>query len=227
MRDGRTWNGIRLLIVALVLSLVWKILYFPVWSIERGLSMHTLLSFVTVPSLSFVLGRLGPAAVIIGVLGVYLIERGRRGPTHGLVSWWDRERVAIASGGGAMSLGILVSIVGVDIGVWFLGTMGSGIAVLAAVGLYLFWTAERIAGTSVRELGFAAFIFAGASAALGLLTVRLLFPPISPRLVLDPFLTQAGAVLGAASLALWIVIYSRMLLGARGFLESVALPSEA
>src|SRR2546423_14913529 len=59
--------GIRLVLVALVLGLVWKFLYFPVWS-ASGAAMPILLAFITMELLEFVLVHVGPSAFIVGVV---------------------------------------------------------------------------------------------------------------------------------------------------------------
>ncbi|TMA02219.1 MAG: hypothetical protein E6J92_05490, partial [Methanobacteriota archaeon] len=70
-RDLLEFWGIRLVLVALVFGLVWKFLYFPVWS-ASGADMRILLAFIVVEPLEFVVARVGPAAWIIGGVGAYL-----------------------------------------------------------------------------------------------------------------------------------------------------------
>ena len=69
---GGTW----LLLVALGLGLLGKLMYFPIWTADRGLSMRILLSYVTVEPVSFILERLLPGAGIIGLAAIALIEAG-------------------------------------------------------------------------------------------------------------------------------------------------------
>src|SRR5437773_7005423 len=93
-RAPEIW-GIWLILVALVLGLVWRLMYFPIWTTEHeyGLSMRILLTFIEVRPLQYVLERLGPAGWIIGGLGAYLVERARVGLTHIPGAKWNRERI--------------------------------------------------------------------------------------------------------------------------------------
>src|SRR5256886_11867479 len=153
--------GIRLVLVALILGLVWKFLYFPVWS-ATGSDMRILLAFIAVEPLEFVAARVGPAAWIIGAVGEYLIESTRAKLTDAPSRSWNRERIAIgfAVGAGATFLAGPGAIVDLPVTLWFLVHAVAGITVLIALGLYLLWTAERVAGVSLRQLGSVAFVFA-------------------------------------------------------------------
>ena len=223
------WSGIWLVLVALVLGLVWKLMYFPVWTVEHGLSMQILLSYITVQPLQFVLERFGPAAGIIGIVGAYLIERGRHDTTHGLDRWWNRERLAIASAAvaEALLLGVIVSIGMINIALRFLLGAVAGIVVLIGLGLYLLWTAERVAGVSMTGLGSVAFAFASVGAMLDLLTLTYFFAPMERFPDVAPSLTAAAVLLGAASLAIWIVMYMGLLRGARAVSSPISVAREA
>ena len=201
--------GIRLVLVALVLGLVWKFLYFPVWS-ASGSDMRILLAFITVEPLEFVLARVGPAAWIIGGVGAYLIESARAKLTDAPSRSWNRERIAIgfAVGAGATFLTGPGVIIGLPFTLWFLVHAATGITVLIALGLYLLWTAERVAGVSLRKLGSVAFVFALAAATLDLLSLGALFGTIDLAWSYQPRLTIADFFLGAGSLTVWILIYT-------------------
>src|SRR5207244_10643278 len=146
--------GIRLVLVALVLGLVWKFLYFPVWS-ASGSDMRILLAFIAVEPLEFVLARVGPAAWIIGGVGAYLIESARAKLTNAPNRSSNRERIAIrfAAGARATFLAGPGVIMDLPFTLWFLIHAATGITVLIALGLYLLWTAERVARVSLRKLG--------------------------------------------------------------------------
>ena len=114
--------------MALVLGLVWKFLYFPVWS-PSGSDMRILLAFIVVEPLEFVVARVGPAAWIIGGVGAYLIESARAKLTDIPSRSWNRERIAIgfAVGAGATFLAGPGVIVDLPFTLWFLIHAATGI----------------------------------------------------------------------------------------------------
>ena len=201
--------GIRLVLAALVLGLVWKFLYFPVWS-ASGADMRILLAFIVVEPLEFVVARVGPAAWIIGGVGAYLIESARAKLTDIPSRSWNRERIAIgfAVGAGATFLAGPGVIVDLPFTLWFLIHAATGIIVLIALGLYLLWTAERVARVSLRKLGSVAFAFALVAATLDLLSLGALFGAFAVSWSDQPPLTIADSLLGAGSLTIWILIYT-------------------
>src|SRR5437867_7465060 len=150
---GGTW----LLLVALGLGLLGKLMYFPIWTADRGLSMRILLSYVTVEPVSFILERLLPGAGILGLAAIALIEAGHGRSRDVLGSWWNRERVAILSGiaaGAALiaSVPIAGSYTGSGSDPWALVRAALGLGLLASLGVYLVWTAVRLNGTMARWL---------------------------------------------------------------------------
>ena len=212
--DGR-WEarreplGIWLVLLALVLGLIWRLMYFPLWTVEQGLSMRILLSLITAQPLQFVLERTGPAGAIIGALGAILLESRSHDPAHGPGGLWTRERLAIVSAvlAAALFLASLTAIEGAGVAEGFrIGSL-TGVIVIS-LGLYLFWTAERVIGTSMSRLGLVALMLAVLAAGLNFLSSILLFGPGDQFSGALPLLTSADAILGSVSLGIWIVIYS-------------------
>src|SRR5438876_9434033 len=121
--------------------------------------MRILLAFIVVEPLEFVVARVGPAAWIIGGVGAYLIESARAKLTDIPSRSWNRERIAIgfAVGAGATFLAGPGVIVDLPFTLWFLVHAATGITVMIALGLYLLWTAERVAGVSLCNISFDGF----------------------------------------------------------------------
>ena len=212
---GGTW----LLLVALGLGLLGKLMYFPIWTADRGLSMRILLSYVTVEPVWFILERLLPGAGIIGLAAIALIEAGHGRSRDVLGSRWNRERVAILSGiaaGAALiaSVPIAGSYTGSGSDPWTLVRAALGLGLLASLGLYLVWTAERLNGTMARWLGTVALAFAIVSGVLQLLAYGDLSRAIGFGPYISPTLSVAAALTDASSMALWIGIYVGVLLRA-------------
>ena len=201
--------GIWLVLVALVLGLIWRLMYFPLWTVEQGLGMRILLSLITAQPLQFVLERTGPAGAIIGALGAILLESKRHDLAHGPGVLWTRERLAIVSAvlAAALFLASLTAIGGAGVAEGFRIGSVTGVIVIS-LGLYLFWTAERVIGTSMRRLGLVALVLAVLAAGLNFLSSILLFGPGDHFPSALPLLTSADALLGSVSLGFWIMIYS-------------------
>jgi hypothetical protein len=205
--------GIRLVFVALVMGLVWELLFFPVWSFDQGLNMRILLAFITVQPLQFILERVGPVGAIIVVVGAYLIERARPDPMPLAGRVWNRERLAIAFavGGAAVFLWILGTLSTMPVAMSFLIREGTSLTVLIGLGLYLLWTAERLDGVFPKRLGPVAIAVALLAGALNFVTFARLFGLMEPSWSDYPTLTVATNLLAAGSLSIWIVIYGRIL----------------
>ncbi|HEX9341181.1 MAG TPA: hypothetical protein VF992_08450 [Thermoplasmata archaeon] len=225
-RGTEIW-GIWLVLDARVLALVSQVMYFPVWTAD-GSSMRTLLYSVPVQPLQYVLARVGWTAAIIGVVGAFLIERSRADRSGR--SAWTRERLAIivAIGADAIFFGTF-GIMSISIALWFLVLAATSIIVLIAAGLYLLWTAERLAGVIVKMLGSVAIALAVVADALNLWTFGRFFGLLGgdPFRRIDPSVSVAGALLGAGSLTLWILIYSLVVLRARMATPAVPPVAEA
>jgi hypothetical protein len=207
-RQLRELWGIRLVLVALVLGLVWSLMYFPIWS-NDGSSMLILLGYVTVQPVQFVLERVGPGGAIVWLVGACLIESRRVDLTSLDGGRWNRERLAIlfAVGAEAIFLGSFGSL-GILWTAWYLVRVATGITVLIAISLYLLWTAERLAGIPMGRLGAVAFAVALVAGTLDLLSLGVLFRVTGPPSGLGPPASVAGALLRTASLAIWILIFS-------------------
>ncbi|TLZ74585.1 MAG: hypothetical protein E6K14_03170 [Methanobacteriota archaeon] len=229
MRAGREEYGIRTLFVALVLALANGIVWFPVWSSgPEGTGMRILLGFVTIQPLAFILERLLPSVAIVGVLGAYLVESGRHETRGGRGGWLDRARFAFASAIVA-GVALLASIV-------FLAGSGfslmpfypvAGVAITLASGLYLLWTAERMAGASARGLDVAALAIACVSAALRFTTDAPL--GVAPVDLWNGirWMDITRWLLGEISVALWIVVYSGIVLRGQVVRASVSVAGDA
>jgi len=210
--------GIGLLFVSLVLGLIGNLVYFPIWTIDRGLSMRALLAYVTVPPLQYILERVLPGAGVVGFLAIVLIEAGRERSQRSFGSWWNRERLALASvvGAGAVDLSsIPISgtyfVTGLD--PWMLLRSLLSIVVVTGTSLYLFWTAERFGRTFTRALGSVALSLAVASAGLNPFWYpgRWILDALVDVRALSISLSVAGATLAVLSLVLWIVAYAGVL----------------
>lgn len=200
--------GTWLVLVALVLGLVWRLTYFPIWSAD-GSSMIILLAFIPVPPLAFVLERVGPVGAIVWVVGACLIERGRVDPTR-VGGRWNREWLAIgfAIGAVAVFLGSFGSFAGMA---WDLVRTAMGITVLIAAGLYLLWTAERALGAFARRLGFIALSLALVAAALEFVAFGLHSGLVGLSWTVAPAASITSALLASVSLAIWILTYALVL----------------
>src|SRR5438876_9593940 len=121
--------------------------------------MRILLAFIVVEPLEFVVARVGPAAWIIGGVGAYLIESARAKLTDIPSRSWNRERIAIgfAVGAGATFLAGPGVIVDLPFTLWFLIHAATGIIVLIALGLFLLWTAVRVARVLLCNISFDGF----------------------------------------------------------------------
>jgi len=226
--DDRRWGrpevlGIGLVLAALVLGLVAELIYFAVWTSD-GSSMRILLAFIAVQPLQFVLERVGPAGAAVWVVGACLVETGRVDQTHVGGRRWNRERLAIMLAVGAVAafLGIVGGLANLGTAPWFaVSAVTIGVASIAA-GLYLLWTAKRLAGASMKIPGAAALAFALAAVALNLFALGQAFGLMEPAGRVNPTVTVASSLLGAGSLAIWILLYSLVLLRARAV--TVAVP---
>ncbi len=229
MRAGREAYGIWILFVALVLGLTNGVVWFPVWSSgPEGTGMRILLGFVTIQPLAFILERLLPGAAIVGILGAYLIESGRHEAPGGRGGRWDRARFAFVSAivAGVALLGSIVFLAGSGFNLMPFYPV-AGVAITLACGLYLLWTAERMAGASARGLEAAALAIACVSAALRFITD-------APRGI-SPIDLWNGIrwiditrwLLGEISLGLWIVVYAGLLLQRRVVRASFSVAGEA
>jgi hypothetical protein len=219
MRKPLELHGLRLVLVALVLGLVASVMYFPIWTFDRGLTMRILLAYITVEPLQFLLARVLPGAGILGVLAILLLEAGRRPSGTRVGSRWNRERVAIlfAVYAEALFLAFLstsgsYSWSGSGLDPWTLFRIVSGFVVLTGLSLYLYWTAERFDGTVTRWLGRSALALAYVSATLNTLAYDLLRSPsyIDQRMAV-PTLSVAAALIETGSLGLWIGVYGRII----------------
>jgi hypothetical protein len=240
--DGiRAWlrvNGIRIMLLALVLSVVGGLLNLPVWTIGHGsFTQRPLSSYLADGALFFVLERVLYTATIVGLVGATLIEVGREDRTNGLRGWWNRERVAIATAlivmamflGSFLIFDFVHTLVVFE--VWIALVTAAFFVVAVALGLYLLWTAERAAGGANRTLRLAAFTLGAVSAAVveGVNPVAFTFfpAPIESWSSIGYPLILAGALFGVGSLALWVVVYAGILLWGRVVRASVSAAGEA
>ncbi len=229
MRAGREEYGIRILFVALVLALANGIVWFPVWSSgPEGTGMRILLGFVTIQPLAFILERLLPSVAIVGVLGAYLVEIGRHETRGGRGGWWDRARFAFVSAivAGVALLGSIVFLAGSGFSLMPFYPV-AGVAITLASGLYLLWTAERMAGASARGLDVAALAIACVSAALRFTTDAPL--GVAPMDLWNGirWMDITRWLLGEISVALWIVVYSGIVLRGQVVRASVSVAGGA
>lgn len=213
--EARTINGVRLVLVALVLALASKSLLLPVWLTASPLDIvraQVLASWF----LSFAVG-------VVGFLSIYLLEWTRQGSPRSSPSW-DRERLSILAAGIA-AIALLESglLLGYfyrpdDLELWDLSRLALRVVVMVGVGLFLVWTAARLGGNSVRRLSIVAFAIAVFSALLDSSILVYFVPPNEPLSPVGRGLIVGGLALGAISLAFWIVVYTRILQMARSVL---------
>jgi hypothetical protein len=219
LRKRLELHGLRLVLVALVLGLVASVMYFPIWTFDRGLSMRILLAYINVEPLQFLLAPTLPGAGIFGLLAILALETGRRASRTRVGSWWNRERVAIlfAVCAQAVYLAFLsipgsYSWSGSGLDPLTLFRIVSRFVVLTGLGLYLYWTAERFDGIATRWLGPSALALAYVSATLNTLAYDVLrFPNVIDQMATEPTLSVAAALVGMGSLGIWIGVYGRII----------------
>ncbi len=209
--------GTRTLYVALILAFVGEIVWFPVWNVQGGSSsMLILLGYITNEPLAFILDRLLPAAAVLGVLAATLIEIGRRRAGREAGRWLDRERiallVALVGEGVALSPFAFIDSVGPDL-IAFEGAMG--VAVTVAVGLYLYWVAAGRVSSMAKTCLMLALCLAVVSAALAIMLSVALGAPASGGLNGISQLDVTRWILGETSLALWVVVYTLVVVWGR------------
>ena len=103
----------------------------------------------------------------------------------------------------------------------------AGVAITLASGLYLLWTAERMAGASARGLDVAALAIACVSAALRFTTDAPL--GVAPMDLWNGirWMDITRWLLGEISVALWIVVYSGIVLRGQVVRASVSVAGGA
>ncbi len=214
MRAPWQTHGVRLLVLAFLLAVIGGIVSFPVWSSgPSGTGMHILLGDVPAGPVTFVWERLGFAAAVLGLVGACLIEVGREAPQGEPRRRWYRERttllvVVLAEATFLGTLGLLT-----DLSFDPLPFLAAGSVVVAvALGLYFFWTAERLAGVGPRILPVVALVVACVSAALQYFVELAFGAPVLEWWNTLQWIDVSRWLLGEVSLALWAFVFSGLLL---------------